>query len=225
MEASPTLRVCSTEDGSQTLLTSQWDETYHSIHGAIQESRHVFLNAGLDALKLTAYEVLEIGFGTGLNAFLAWEYAREQDKMVRYTSIERFPVPYEMVSTLNYSHKLPSMNRSDWERLHRAPWGEWLELEPNRMQLQKMETDATQSQYPENRYDAIFFDAFSPQKQPELWTRELLQKMFATLRPGGVLVTYCAMGAVRRNLQACGFRTERLPGPPGKREMLRASKP
>ena len=99
MEASPTLRVCSTEDGSQTLLTSQWDETYHSIHGAIQESRHVFLNAGLDALKLTAYEVLEIGFGTGLNAFLAWEYAREQDKMVRYTSIERFPVPYEMVST------------------------------------------------------------------------------------------------------------------------------
>ncbi|MDD3166100.1 MAG: tRNA (5-methylaminomethyl-2-thiouridine)(34)-methyltransferase MnmD [Bacteroidales bacterium] len=225
MEASPTLRVCSTEDGSQTLLTSQWDESYHSIHGAIQESRHVFLNAGLDYLTLASFDVLEIGFGTGLNAFLAWDYAREHDKMVHYTSIERFPVPCEMACSLNYPQKLHRMNRTDWACLHRTPWGEWLELEPNRMYIHKIEADATRSQYPENQYDAVFFDAFSPQKQPELWTRELLHKMYATLRPGGVLVTYCAMGAVRRNLQACGFRTERLPGPPGKREMLRASKP
>ncbi|HXC04033.1 MAG TPA: tRNA (5-methylaminomethyl-2-thiouridine)(34)-methyltransferase MnmD [Bacteroidia bacterium] len=213
-----------TSDGSHTLYNEVLNEHYHSHHGALQESTHVFIRAGLDKLAFSGktIRILEIGFGTGLNALLTLKEALEKNFSVVYTSLEPYPLTAEVASTLNYP-VLPEfgMYSRVFMQMHACVDG-ILELNPAFTLIRKKETlDGFTST---GIFDLIYFDAFAPQIQPELWTEAVFQKMYACLVPGGLLVTYCAKGEVKRNMKNAGFVIERLPGPPGKREMTRAYK-
>ena len=209
-----------TADGSATLYVPRLDEHYHSVKGARTESQHIFVDMGLKACPAPAPHILEIGFGTGLNALLTLEEAEHTGRTMHYTGIERYPLSWEEVAPLHYStHPL-------FQAMHRAPWEADVPLTP-RFTLHKIQLDAhllgRQSLPPVH---VVYFDAFAPEKQPEMWDESLFQTLFHLMATGGILITYCAKGAVRRMLQAVGFHVERLPGPPGgKREILRASKP
>ncbi|PHL00535.1 SAM-dependent methyltransferase [Neolewinella marina] len=216
-----------TADGSHSLHSPRFGVNYHSTHGALQESRHVFIEAGLHPL-LTGYppgqplRILEMGFGTGLNALLVRQIARAYpDHRFYYTTFERFPVPAEVVEQLNYPEVL-GVEPEFLHGLHAAPWEEAVDLDPN-FTLLKRQADFLSDQSPDAEpCDLIFYDAFAPENQPELWSVEAMRHCARRLRTGGVLVTYCAKGQFKRNLRAAGFRVEALPGPPGKREMTRA---
>ena len=213
-----------TADGSNTLFVPELNEHYHSIKGAWTESEHIFIRMGLEHHPSPSPRVLEIGFGTGLNAFLTLLYADKTQRTVHYTSLERYPVAPELISHLGYPERICPERAVDFYALHRAAWEEDIPLTPY-FTLHKVQTDFTTYDFPD-AYDVIYFDAFAPEKQPEMWTQELFARLYHSLRPGGILTTYCAKGAVRRTLQAVGFTVKRLPGPPeGKREILRASKP
>ncbi len=213
-----------TGDGSWTVRHAAFAETYHSIHGARTESMHVFIRNGLAYVAALggkkSVAVLEMGLGTGLNALLSYEYARSQGIKIRYTAVEKFPLQNGEILL----EGLPEHEARILSEIHRCPWHAPCELDAF-FELQKVRADFTDKTFPAETFDLIYYDAFSPNIQPELWTPELFRRMFAWLRPGGVWVTYVAKGQVRRDLQAVGFATERLPGPPGKREMLRAVKP
>jgi tRNA U34 5-methylaminomethyl-2-thiouridine-forming methyltransferase MnmC len=212
--------VITTEDGSSTIFLPELNENYHSIHGAIQESMHVFIDAGLKQINADKIKIFEVGFGTGLNCWLTYKNAVWRN--ILYHAIERFPIGVDLVQKLNYSQVPESDDGSFFGQVHELPW----EMESKVRQgftLHKFKGDLISFQ-PKHTYNLIYFDAFAPEVQPELWIAEIFQKMFDMLDPGGILVTYCAKGEVRRTMQACGFVTERLPGPPGKREMLRAIK-
>ncbi len=211
-----------TEDGSHTLFVPAIDECYHSTHGAVQESKHIFIEAALKQCAKTEISVLEIGFGTGLNAFLTMIEAERSDKKVRYTSLEKYPVEVEKALQLNYPELLSIENRDSFELLHTSVWDEEVQIEAN-FWLTKIEADFTQFTFNE-MFDVVYFDAFSPEKQPEMWSQELFEKIFFQCNPGAVLTTYCAKGVVRRAMQSAGFTVERLPGPPGKRQILRSAK-
>jgi len=211
-----------TEDGSHSLFVPSLDESYHSSHGALQESQHIFVEAGLKETLKSSVDVLEIGFGTGLNAFLTWIEAERSGRQVCYTAVEKFPVAPALLSQLNYSTTQDPEFFSFFERIHAASWGEKLEMSSH-FSLRKIEADFTHYVFLES-YDLIFFDAFSPEKQPEMWTGSLFRKLYEHANADAILTTYCAKGAVRRVLQAAGFVVERIPGPPGKREILRARK-
>ncbi len=218
-----------TNDGSHTLHHAELNETYHSKHGAIQESEHVFIKAGLqyylgkNPLK-TEINILEVGFGTGLNALLTFLAAEKSGCKINYTTLEAFPLHTEIINQLNYPGLLPGTNaESIFSQLHICPWEKMLLL-GNNFSFQKLKT-TLQSYTTVTLYDIIFFDAFAPGVQPELWTTEIFDKLYRQMCKNAVLVTYCAKGDVRRNLLQVGFMVERLPGPPGKREMLRARKP
>lgn len=213
-----------TEDGSTTLRVEAWDEPYHSKHGAIREAYHVFIEMGLGAGGANPVQLLEMGFGTGLNAFITFLEAINRGLEVSYTAIEAFPVTAEEVRLLNYVEQLNARQFRDiFYRMHSQPWGEMVSLS-DRFRLHKRQTDFMEVTE-EAQYDLIYFDAFGARVQPELWTEVLFSKMFRALRAGGLLVTYAAKGSVRRAMHAVGFQVERLPGPPGKREMLRATRP
>ncbi|MBI3510007.1 MAG: tRNA (5-methylaminomethyl-2-thiouridine)(34)-methyltransferase MnmD [Bacteroidetes bacterium] len=237
MNSSPKKTIFITKDGSPTLFLPEHNEHYHSIHGAVTESKHVFMKMGLekiqdsrlkiqnsafDKLSLTneglTISILEIGFGTGLNAFLVNVNAKAN---CDYTSIEAFPLEKEEWSAINYANN--DEEKSVFEELHRAEWNAKIQLSQD-FSLTKLETTLEKYSPAEESFDLIFFDAFSPRVQPELWTEEVFRKMFLCLRKNGILVTYCAKGQVRRNMKAAGFEVERTEGPPGKREMLRAFK-
>ncbi len=211
-----------TGDGSSTLRLDQWDEPYHSIHGAIQESMHVFIEMGLRYHQAQRLRILEVGFGTGLNALLTLLESGAGNTEVFYTAVEAFPLTLEEALPLNYPERLGVPCRGNFENLHRAPWEQDVPITPT-FSLKKKKADFMAISEKE-AFDLVYFDAFSPRVQPELWTENLFAKMFAALDSGGILVTYSAKGSVRRALQAVGFKVERLPGPPGKREMLRAIK-
>jgi len=211
-----------TEDGSHTLYVPAMDEHYHSVHGAIQESRFVFLQAGLEACNVAEPSIFEVGFGTGLNAFLTAIEATEKQRIIRYTAVELYPLNNEQVAQLNYTKKLD--NSELFADIHAAKWNEWQEILTN-FQLKKIEADFSHMKLDENEYDIIFFDAFAPNKQEDLWQQQIFDNLFRSLKTEGIFVTYCAKGVVRRMLQASGFLVERLPGPPGKHEMLRGRKP
>jgi len=211
-----------TEDGSHTLFVPEIDECYHSSHGAIQESRHIFIEAGLKMCFKNEINILEIGFGTGLNAFLALIEGERAGKKINYTTLEKFPVELEMINNLNFANQLESNKISFFQFMHQSEWNKVIEITPQFL-LTKIECDFT-SYNIESQYDVVFFDAFSPEKQPEMWTEEQFSKIFQHCNPGAILTTYCAKGIVRRALQNVGFKVERLDGPPGKREILRASK-
>ena len=208
-----------TEDGSNTLYVPEIDECYHSSHGAIQESRHIFIEAGLKQCEKSEINVLEVGFGTGLNAFLTMIQAERSGKQIQYVSLEKYPVETEKALQLNYPEELLSEKRSCFELMHLSDWNKKVQLTPF-FSLEKVETDFTQYT-PVDKFDIVCFDAFSPEKQPEMWTQERFELIYKHCNHGAMLTTYCAKGVVRRSMQAAGFTVERLAGPPGKREILR----
>ncbi|MEM9930306.1 MAG: tRNA (5-methylaminomethyl-2-thiouridine)(34)-methyltransferase MnmD [Bacteroidota bacterium] len=217
-----------TSDGSHSLRSRRFGVEYHSIHGAIQESRHVFIEAGLrpylDAGQPEIH-VLEMGFGTGLNALLVRQIATAHpDVRFSYDTYEQFPVVPTEVAALNYPQELDVPTATFFD-LHDSGWGVLHQLDANfsfRKNLADFIT-VEERPYEKGSVDVIFYDAFAPNSQPELWTQDAFAVSYAALRPGGALVTYCAKGQVKRDLRAVGFTVEALPGPPGKREMLRGT--
>ncbi len=212
-----------TGDGSSTLYSDRMQESYHSVNGAVQESLHVFIEAGLQHCRLPQVKIFEVGFGTGLNALLSWEAAQRLQLSIDYVSIEAFPLQPEITRMLNYQGFTAGLPADAFEQLHRAEWNQMVVLESGRFRLKKIQADFKRYDF-DDFYDLVYFDAFAPAKQPELWVEENFRKLANAMHPGGILVTYCAMGEVRRRLQRAGFTPERLPGPPGKREMLRATR-
>ncbi|MFT5104131.1 MAG: tRNA U34 5-methylaminomethyl-2-thiouridine-forming methyltransferase MnmC [Candidatus Latescibacterota bacterium] len=214
-----------TGDGSVTIHLPDWDEQYHSKHGAIAEAQHVFIQTGLRFInseeKRSEVSILEIGFGTGLNALLTLGYAQENEQQINYTGVEAFPVSSWEVSQLNYPEQL-GVSRQVFLDLHDGAWEESIAIIPNFLLEKKKQQFSEIKDL--NRFNLIYFDAFGARVQPELWTEDIFRIMHAALKKDGVLVTYSAKGSVRRAMQAVGFQVERLPGPPGKREMLRAIK-
>ena len=218
-----------TEDGSATLFVPELNEHYHSVKGARTESQHIFIDMGLKASTAIQPHILEIGFGTGLNALLTLETAEQEKRPVHYTGIELYPLSWEEVDILNYS------NNPLFKELHTASWNKDVNITPC-FTLHKIKGDVNRvisdkqlaviGEPPANySFDLVYFDAFAPEKQPELWSEELFRNIYSCMNYNGILPTYCAKGVIRRLLQAVGFTVERLPGPPGgKREILRAGK-
>lgn len=211
-----------TADGSHTLFVPELNENYHSVNGAWQESNHVFIEAGLRQLNKSELSVLEVGFGTGLNAFLTLLEAEKADKIIHYTSLELYPIDIELIPSLNYAKLISPDKQSLFDALHDATWSESVWITPN-FCLKKIKIDLLKFSTNEC-YDLIYFDAFAPDKQPEMWHSEVFERLFHNTKEGGILTTYCAKGVVRRSMIAAGFLVERLQGPPGKREMIRAIK-
>lgn len=208
-----------TADGSHTLFVPAMDEHYHSVNGAVQESMHVFIEAGLRRVGKPEVRILEIGFGTGLNAFLTLrERERTGIQTILYYSVERYPLEPAVTEALNYGSHIWTEREELFTALHAAPWNVPAEIAEGFV-LQKIEGDASTCELP-GEIDLIYFDAFAPDKQPEMWTPALFRRLAVCMAPGGILVTYCAKGEVRRRLAETGFRMERLQGPPGKRHML-----
>lgn len=219
-----------TDDGSATLFVPELDEHYHSTKGARTESQHIFIDMGLKASTAASPRVLEIGFGTGLNAWLTLKEAESSCREVHYTGLELYPLAWEMVEQLGYISSSEQQHAAElFKQLHTAPWEKEIRLTPH-FTLLKQETDANllKAETDINKlssFDVIYFDAFAPEKQPEMWSQELFNRLYVLLNKDGILTTYCAKGIIRRMLQAAGFIVERLPGPPGgKREILRARK-
>ncbi|MBL7801036.1 MAG: tRNA (5-methylaminomethyl-2-thiouridine)(34)-methyltransferase MnmD [Chitinophagales bacterium] len=215
------ISILTTGDGSQTLFSQQFDEIYHSRNGALTESQHVFVQHGLMNVNKPHIKVFEVGFGTGLNALLCAHYAHQNNVSIDYTGVELYPVDETIASQLTFHEALDDCP-IETSVLHKAPWNERVSISPNFTML-KIQHSFVDVQL-EEIYDVIFFDAFAPEKQPELWDLSVFQKCYALLAVGGVLTTYCAKGYVKRNMQEAGFRVEKVPGPPGKREMLVAFK-
>jgi tRNA U34 5-methylaminomethyl-2-thiouridine-forming methyltransferase MnmC len=217
-------KIFLTDDGSHSLMSETFGDSYHSKFGAIQESQHVFIDAALNyqtAKSKKKLTVLEIGFGTGLNTLMTFREAERQNLKIHYLTIEKYPLSIEQAETLNYAKKL-GVEPSLFKTLHNSNWGETLQLSEG-FSFEKQEKDC-QTMALKDFADIIYFDAFAPQIQPELWEAPILQRLFAALKSGGVLTTYCAKGAVKRALKEVGFQLESLGGPPGKREMTRALK-
>ncbi len=207
------------DDGSHTLFVKELDEHYHSVNGAYNEAMHVFMNAGLNQFTGDV-NILEFGFGTGLNAFLT--AIEKGDKNIFYHSLEKYPVKEELALQLNYQHLFEGKYQKLFQDLHASDWEKEVQIDIN-FSLKKQQCDFKEVVL-EQKYNLIYFDAFAPDVQPNLWSKEIFKKCFEALLPGGVLTTYCAKGVVRRTMQEVGFKVERLPGPPGKREMLKATK-
>ena len=211
-----------TADGSHTLFIPEMDEHYHSVNGAVQESRHVFIEAGLHQLEREDITVFEIGFGTGLNAFLSLLDAEQHRKRITYYSTELYPLSMEVVQSLNYGELISEERKEDFYALHEAEWNVSVPITEHFV-LHKIEGDSNRCVLPKG-IDLVYFDAFAPDKQPEMWHQEIFDRLYACMRERGVLTTYCAKGVVRRMMKEAGYSVERIPGPPGKREMLRAIK-
>lgn len=222
-----------TSDGSTSIHLPDWNEQYHSKHGAIQEAYHVFIKAGfekfLDTISLknestqTTISILEIGFGTGLNAFITFLEADKKNIKIDYVGVEAYPIEANEVEKLNYVAELKAENNQTvFNQMHATSWDEKHTISDDFLLTKRKQFFADIND--KNTFDLIYFDAFGATNQPELWTEEIFKKMFTALKVGGVLTTYAAKGSVRRAMQSVGFTVERLAGPPGKREMLRAIK-
>lgn len=224
--------VISTEDGSSTLFIPEWNESYHSKHGAIQEAYHVFIRNGFELLSdRNEISILEIGFGTGLNALITLAESQSDNQKINYTSLEKYPISNEELKLLNYPQVLvefnPNLKKEILEKFYGdlmdSKWEEFQQIDKN-FHLKKIQTDFLEYKYPENQFDLIYFDAFGARVQPELWTQELFQKIYNSMKRNSVFSTYSSKGSVRRALIEVGFKVEKHPGPPGKREMLIAKK-
>jgi tRNA U34 5-methylaminomethyl-2-thiouridine-forming methyltransferase MnmC len=221
MEENLSLTIKITEDNSHTVYSERFQETYHSIHGAIIESRHVFIEACFKECRQNPVRIFEAGFGTGLNAYLTLQEAEKEHIHVDYHAIELYPLAKSMVFRLNFGELLPSGDEY-FQLMHEIPWGQRIAISPY-FHLKKIADDLLETKITDD-FDLVYFDAFSPVSQPELWTKEVFEKLYKQMNKGGILTTYCAKGVVRRTMNDVGFITERIPGPPGKREMLRALK-
>ncbi|HEY9114449.1 MAG TPA: tRNA (5-methylaminomethyl-2-thiouridine)(34)-methyltransferase MnmD [Bacteroidales bacterium] len=215
------LQLIKTADGSNSLFNAEINENYHSSFGAIQESKHIFIEAGLNYIKKLEVSILEIGLGTGLNALLAIDWATKNKTLVHYSGIEAFPVSHEIISQLNYSEKL-GLERNLLEKIH-AENGNRITINPF-CTFEVQHKTIQEVRLPANQFDVVFFDAFSPEVQPEMWEENIFKKIAAAMKTGGVLTTYSCKGIVKRALLSAGFSIEKLSGPPGKREFLRATK-
>lgn len=217
--------IFETQDGSHSILSNKYGVSYHSKYGAIRESRHVFIETGLyhKALQQKNLAVLELGFGTGLNALLTFQEALQHQWTVYYEAVEAYPIEAAQASQLNY----PSLLKEDrlqsvFDTMHQSNWEE-KQLLSTYFTFRKTRKTFQTIDY-QQEFDIIYFDAFAPNAQPELWELPMIQKLYQALREEGVLVTYCAKGSVKRAFKEVGFLVEALPGPPGKREMTRCTK-
>lgn len=220
------VRIESTGDGSHTLFVPSLNEHYHSVNGAKQESNHIYINAGLLHSSRDNIKVLEIGFGTGLNAYLSLLISENTTKTIDYTSFELYPLSMEIVRQLNYVEGYKTEDKEYFNQLHKCDWNQRIEITPS-FSLTKIQTDFSKLHLPvdlNTTFDVIYFDAFAPEKQPDMWSQEIFDLLYSLTNQGGILTTYCAKGIVRRMLLQAGYNVERLPGPPGKREILRATK-
>lgn len=212
-----------TKDGSSSIYVPELNETYHSTFGAIQEAKHVFIKNGLSLFNDKSVSILEIGFGTGLNAFITFLEAQKADQTIDYFAVEAFPVEMEIIHKLNYVSEL---NASDYQtvfnQMHLSNWEEKIKFSSNFTLTKKKQKFQEISDV--SKYNIIYFDAFGFDVQPELWNEEIFQKMFDALLTGGVLVTYACRSSIKKAMLSVGFSVEKLPGAPGKREMLRAIK-
>nr|WP_299384524.1 tRNA (5-methylaminomethyl-2-thiouridine)(34)-methyltransferase MnmD [Allomuricauda sp.] len=216
-------KIITTADGSKTIHLEAWNEQYHSKHGAIQEAYHVFITHGLHLLNGPAIKILEIGFGTGLNALITLLESEKANQNITYVGVEAYPVLVEEVKQLDYCEQLNAVKyQTVFEHMHDSLWERPVSITES-FQLHKQQKDFREI-HDKEEYNLVYFDAFGARVQPELWSEEVFQAMYHALKQDGVLVTYAAKGSVRRAMQAVGFTVERLPGPPGKREMLRATK-
>ncbi len=217
----------STADGSHTLFVPSLNEHYHSVNGAKQESTHVYINAGLLHSTQDEVKILEIGFGTGLNAYLSLLITQQSIKKIDYTSLELYPLSMDIVQQLNYvEDNRNSENQEKFNKLHTCEWNQRNEITPS-FYLTKIQTDFSRLEFRPDintTFDVIYFDAFAPEKQPEMWSQPIFDYLYALTAKGGILTTYCAKGIIRRMLLEAGYKVERLPGPQGKREILRAVK-
>lgn len=219
------MAIFCTQDGSHSIFSEKYGVSYHSKYGAITESAHVFINAGLrfKAVVQPEIAILEIGFGTGLNAFMSWLEAERRNLHLRYYAVEAYPIPPDDAKQFNYPAQLKVPERqADFRRLHQCAWNRSVKVSEHFHFYKKqilLEAFRTRQ-----RFDLIYFDAFAPQAQPELWTERILAQMHQMLNPDGALVTYCAKGDFKRTLKKVGFEVESLEGPPGKREMTRGLK-
>lgn len=218
------LQIKHTGDGSPTLFLAEMNEQYHSVNGAITESKHVFLERGYNFHPSPRPVVFEAGFGTGLNCLLTAHQAEIHKRRTFYMSVEKYPLSNEIFDTLNYGRFIPDNGIQLFEKIYSCKWNSPVEISPW-FTLLKIKADMTQIDRDLPKlFDIVYFDAFGPDKQPEMWTEEIFIRLFNNSNKGGVLVTYSAKGEVRRRLVGAGFSVERLPGPPGKKEMLRAIK-
>lgn len=217
-------KIVSTADGSSTMFSSQFDEHYHSVHGAITESNHVFIQAGFHYLQKPEICLFEIGFGTGLNALLTLQEAIRTKRNVHYFAVEKYPVMQELIAQLSYPEDIQLPDKEIFTKIHACQWHKNIVLH-DYFTLHKIFADFTDfslSGLP--IFDLVYFDAFSPEKQPEMWSDTVFHRLFAHLNTPSALTTYCAKGLVKRKLRNAGFLVKRLPGPPRKHHILRATK-
>lgn len=216
-------KIIKTEDGSTTIHLVDWGECYHSKNGAIQEAYHVFINNGLSLVKEKSVSILEMGFGTGLNAFVTLLESEQNDLTIDYVGIEAYPISDEEIQSLNYVEQLNAEKfKDEFSLMHNSEWGIKTKITENftltkRKQLFQDIDDL-------NQYDIVYFDAFGYPFQPELWSEAIFVKMFNSIKEKGILVTYAARGVIKRAMQHAGFQVKKVPGPPGKREMFIAFK-
>lgn len=219
------LKLVITKDGSQTVLNEDLGSTYHSRHGALTESKHVFIDKGLRKLldgQVTDITLLEMGFGTGLNALLTLKLAQEHNSSVNYHGLELYPVPETVWKEYELLEELKS-NRYEFEAMHKSSWNCSTSISDN-FQFTKHQVSLLDFESKE-KFNLVYFDAFEPETQPELWTEGVFRKLFGMMKDEGVLTTYCCKGYVRRNMIAAGFVVKKVLGPPGKREMIVAQRP
>jgi tRNA U34 5-methylaminomethyl-2-thiouridine-forming methyltransferase MnmC len=220
-------QIVLTDDGSSSIFSKEVNQYYHSHFGALQESVHIFINAGLcfDTIQhLETVSILEIGFGTGLNALLTCCKAQELHKKIYYETLELYPLTLQEAKQLNYPSCLPYANSvALFTAIHNAQWNKEEKISKNFI-LHKRHTSAVNAEYPPDKFNLVYFDAFSPEAQPELWTKEVFMSIYNSMKNGSILLTYCTKGSVKRTLSALGFQMEKLQGPIGKREILRAKK-
>ena len=218
-------KIIVTEDKSKTLLIPALNETYHSIHGALNESLHVFIQTGFNhLLPRDELKIFEMGFGTGLNALVTLNEAMRSQTHVTFESIEKYPITLKEIDALNFE-ALDTLEYANYfKKLHATAWGHTRAITPF-FNLHKRHEDLILADLPSSFYDLIYYDAFGPGTQADLWTEQIMTKLFDALKSGGILVTYCAQGQFKRNLKAAGFKIKNLPGPVGKREITRAIKP
>lgn len=222
MKADSMPEIITTEDGSHTIFVPELGEHYHSVHGAIQESEHIFIGCGLRTCNADPLRILEAGFGTGLNAFMTAIEASIQKKKIFYTAIEKYPLSGSVTGRLNYKEFFPAEYAYLFDMIHSARWG-YSESITDFFTLNKIECDLSEYETDE-RFDLIYFDAFGPDKQPEMWTGDIFRKISEMSVRDGILITYSSKGSVKRSLKGAGFDVALLPGPPGKRHILRAVK-
>lgn len=217
-------KVIETSDGSKTLFIPEMNEQYHSVNGALTESDYVFLEKGYRNHPSISLSIFEVGFGTGLNALLTAIEAEKSKRHTHFSSIEKYPITKDELNALDYGTLLSGEAVEIFKKLHSAQWDTNVRISEY-FSLVKIKGDLKSMAIKTNDgYDIVYFDAFGPDKQPDMWDATILSKIYEACSPGAIFVTYSAKGEIRRRLESCGFKMERLPGPPGKRQMLRGAK-